>query len=164
MSKSMARVAAALEAAGLDSEIIEPGPSRTAEEAAAACGCALDQIVKSLIFQGESGKIYLFLTAGGNQIDATRTEAVAGEKLGRADAATVRAETGFAIGGVAPLGHLTPPVIFADARLLDFAQVFAAAGTPRHVFATEPRALLAACGARIARFTTGTEAQRDATA
>jgi prolyl-tRNA editing enzyme YbaK/EbsC (Cys-tRNA(Pro) deacylase) len=153
MSKSVARVAEALQGAGLAAEIIEPGPSRTAEEAAQACGCALDQIVKSLIFQGESGRIYLFLTAGGNQLDPACAAGLAGEALARADAATVRSETGFAIGGVAPLGHLNAPVIFADPRLLEFGQVFAAAGTPRHVFAAEPRALIAACGAQLARFT-----------
>ncbi len=153
MSKSVARVARALQDADLIAEIIEPGPSRTAEEAAAACGCTLDQIVKSLIFQGESGRIYLFLTAGGNRLDPVSAALVAGEALGRADAETVRRETGFAIGGVAPLGHLNPPVIFADPRLLDFEQVFAAAGTPRHVFATDPHALFAACGATTARFT-----------
>lgn len=153
MSKSVARVAGALQDAGLTAEIIEPGPSRTAEEAAEACSCALDQIVKSLIFQGESGRIYLFLTAGGNRLDPARAAQVAGEALWRADAATVRRETGFAIGGVAPVGHLNPPAIFADPRLLEFGQVFAAAGTPRHVFATEPRALFAACGATIAGFT-----------
>ena len=153
MSKSVARVAGALQDAGLTAEIIEPGPSRTAEEAAEACSCALDQIVKSLIFQGESGRIYLFLTAGGNRLDPARAAQVAGEALGRADAATVRRETGFSIGGVAPVGHLNPPAIFADPRLLEFGQVFAAAGTPRHVFATEPRALFAACGATIAGFT-----------
>lgn len=152
MSKSMARVAGAIERSGLDARIIEPGPSRTAEEAAAACGCELDQIVKSLIFQGESGRIYLFLTAGGNRLDAARASTLAGEKLGRADADTVRRETGFAIGGVAPLGHLTAPRIFADRKLGEFAQVFAAAGTPRHVFAAEPQALIAACGAEWADF------------
>lgn len=153
MSKSIARVKAALAAAGLDSEIIEPGPSRTAEEAAAACGCALDQIVKSLIFQGESGTLYLFLTAGGNRVDPARAAELAGEKLGRADADTVRASTGFAIGGVAPLGHLNPPVIFADPHLTAFAQVWAAAGTPRHVFAVAPEALFTACNAQVAPFT-----------
>jgi prolyl-tRNA editing enzyme YbaK/EbsC (Cys-tRNA(Pro) deacylase) len=153
MSKSVARVAQALKTAGLDTEILEPGPSRTAEEAAAACGCALDQIVKSLIFQGDSGALYLFLTAGGNRVDPTLAAQAAGEPLGRADADTVRATTGFAIGGVAPLGHLTPPTILADPRLLDFDTVFAAAGSPRHVFPADPRALIAACGARLARFT-----------
>ena len=153
MSRSVARVAEAITASGLDARIIEPGPSRTAEEAAAACGCELDQIVKSLIFQGESGQIYLFLTAGGKRLDASRAAEVAGETLGRADAETVRRKTGFAIGGVAPLGHLSAPRIFADPRLADFAQVFAAAGTPRHVFGVEPRALVAACGAEWADFT-----------
>jgi len=153
MSKSLARVAKALEEAGLKAEIIAPGPSRTAEDAARACGCDLDQIAKSLIFQGESGRIYLFLTAGGNRLDAAKAAALAGEALNRADAATVRSVTGFAIGGVAPLGHLTAPVIFADPRLRDFAQVFAAAGTPNHVFAVEPGALIAACNAREAAFT-----------
>jgi prolyl-tRNA editing enzyme YbaK/EbsC (Cys-tRNA(Pro) deacylase) len=153
MSKSMARVAEAIERCGLDARILEPGPSRTAEEAATACGCEIDQIVKSLIFQGESGRIYLFLTAGGKRLDAARAALAAGEKLNRADAETVRRETGFAIGGVAPLGHLHAPRIFADPRLADFAQVFAAAGTPRHVFAVEPKALVAACGADWADFT-----------
>lgn len=153
MSKSLARVAAALKTAGLDAEILNPGPSRTADEAALACGCTLDQIVKSLIFQGESGAIYLFLTAGGNRLDGPRAAVVAGEVLLRADAATVREATGFAIGGVAPLGHLTAPVIFADPRLMAFTQVFAAAGTPNHVFAAEPGALIAACGAQLAEFT-----------
>lgn len=153
MSKSVARVAAALQAAGLKAEIIEPGPSRTAEEAALACGCGLDQIVKSLIFVGESGQLYLFLTAGGNRLDPERARALAGEALSRADADKVRRETGFAIGGVAPLGHLRPPVILADPRLLDFELVFAAAGTPRHVFAADPHALIAACGAHVGDFT-----------
>lgn len=152
MSKSLARVAKAIEDCGLAAEILNPGPSRTAEDAARACGCALDQIAKSLIFQGESGRIYLFLTAGGNRLDPEKAAVVAGESLMRADANTVRAVTGFAIGGVAPLGHLTPPVIFADPRLRDFAQVFAAAGTPNHVFAVEPGALIAACGATEAGF------------
>ena len=150
MSKSLARVAAALEAAGLKAEITAPGPTRTAEEAAAACGCTLDQIVKSLIFTGQSGRLYLFLTAGGNRLDPARAAALAGETLARADADTVRRETGFAIGGVAPLGHLRAPVIFADPRLRDFDIVYAAAGTPRHVFGAAPDALIAACSARVA--------------
>ena len=153
MSKSLARVQQALAASGLAAQILSPGPSRTAEDAAAACGCALDQIAKSLIFEGASGRIYLFLTAGGKRLEPGRAALVAGEPLGRADAATVRRETGFAIGGVAPLGHLTPPVIFADPRLCEFALVYAAAGTPDHVFAVEPRALIAACGATLAEFT-----------
>ncbi|MCA2010714.1 YbaK/EbsC family protein [Cereibacter sphaeroides] len=153
MSKSLARVARAIEDLGLEAEILNPGPSRTAEQAAEACGCALDQIVKSLIFQGDTGRIYLFLTAGGNRLDGDKAAELAGEPLQRADAATVRAQTGFAIGGVAPIGHLNPPVIFADPRLTEFDRVFAAAGTPNHVFGIAPTTLIAACGATVAPFT-----------
>ena len=153
MSKSLARVRKAIEEIGLDAEILHPGQSRTAEDAAKACGCEIDQIVKSLIFQGESGQIYLFLTAGGNRLDAEKGASVAGEALLRADANTVRKVTGFAIGGVAPIGHLTAPRIFADPRLRDFATVYAAAGTPDHVFSVAPGALFAACDATEAEFT-----------
>ena len=155
MSKSLKRVAAALEAAGLASEILEmPGETRTAEQAAAAAGCALDQIVKSIIFRGEAtGHVVLFLTAGGNRVSAAKAGAVAGQALGKADADLIRAETGFAIGGVAPLGHLTPIRSFLDPRLLDFDTVWSAAGTPRHIFPADPRALLRATGAELADFT-----------
>lgn len=154
MSKSLKRVRAALEQAGIVPDILEPGETRTAQQAAAAAGCALDQIVKSIIFRGEvSGHVRLFLTAGGNRICADRASALAGEPLGRADAALVRAETGFAIGGVAPVGLLTPCPAWADRRLLDFDRVWAAAGTPRHIFAIEPGRLVALCGATIGEFT-----------
>lgn len=149
MSKSLARVRAALEAAGEAVQIVEmPGSTRTAAEAAAAAGCHVDQIAKSIIFRGEdSGHVMLFLTAGGRQVDGARASALAGEALGRADAALIRAETGFAIGGVAPVGHLRPLRAFYDPRLSDFAQVWAAAGTPRHIFAIAPARLLALTGA-----------------
>ncbi|WP_323036937.1 YbaK/EbsC family protein [Pararhodobacter sp.] len=153
MSKSLKRVQAAIHEIGLDAKILNPGASRTAEDAAAACECALDQIAKSLIFQGESGEIYLFLTAGGNQLDPERAALLVNEPLRRADADTVRKVTGFAIGGVSPIGHLTAPRIFADPTLLDFDVVYAAAGTPDHVFRASPAALLAACGAVMADFT-----------
>ncbi|MFN4056960.1 MAG: YbaK/EbsC family protein [Roseinatronobacter sp.] len=154
MSKSIARVADALACAGLRNTIFEPGPSRTAEEAAQACGCALDQIVKSLIFHGqETGRVLLFLTAGGNRISPSKAAAVAGEPLDRATPEQVRAATGFAIGGVAPIGHLTPCPVWADPRLLDFGTVFAAAGTPRHVFQIAPRVLISAAQALVADFT-----------
>ena len=154
MSKSLARVTAALRAAGLDSQPLEmPGETRTAVQAAEAAGCALDQIVKSILFQGESGQLYLFLTAGGNRVDAGKAAALAGEPLSRAGIEVVRQVTGFAIGGVAPLGHLTPLPAFLDPRLLDFAEVWAAAGTPRHMFCADPQSLLRASGARVADFT-----------
>ncbi|MFN3275822.1 MAG: YbaK/EbsC family protein [Paracoccus sp. (in: a-proteobacteria)] len=154
MSKSLARVRAALEAAGEAVQIVEmPGSTRTAAEAAAAAGCHVDQIAKSIIFRGEdSGHVMLFLTAGGRQVDGARASALAGEALGRADAALIRAETGFAIGGVAPVGHLRPLRAFFDPRLAEFAQVWAAAGTPRHIFAIAPDRLLALTGAEPGDF------------
>lgn len=155
MSKSLARVRNALDAAGVRADIREmDGSTRSAEDAAASVGCALDQIVKSILFSGtDSGGLYLFLTAGGNRIADAAASELTGEALGRADAARVRAQTGFAIGGVAPVGHLTPVPAWMDPRLTDFPLVWAAAGTPRHVFAIEPQTLLRLTGARLARFT-----------
>lgn len=153
MSKSLKRVARALQDAGLPDTIVEAGEARTAEQAAAACLCEIDQIVKSIIFCGQdSGAMRLFLTAGGNRICASKASALAGEDLGRADANLVRATTGFAIGGVSPIGHLTPSPSWIDPRLLDFAQVWAAAGTPRHVFAIAPAMLISLAHAQIADF------------
>jgi prolyl-tRNA editing enzyme YbaK/EbsC (Cys-tRNA(Pro) deacylase) len=156
MSKSLNRVARALEAAGIATDILEmPGETRTAADAAREAGCGIDQIAKSIVFRGEtSDAVVLFVTAGGNRVDPAKASAVAGEPLGRADADFVRAKTGFAIGGVAPLGHLMPSHVFFDPRLLDFATVYAAAGTPRHIFPVAPQALLAATGAATGDFTT----------
>lgn len=155
MSKSLKRVVAALEAAGLDCPVIEcGGETRTAEQAAAEAGCALDQIVKSIIFRGaDTGHVVLFLTAGGNRVDAAKASAAAGQALGRADADLVRAETGFAIGGMAPVGHLAPIRTFLDPRLLAFDRVWAAAGTPRHIFAIAPADLHRLTGAEVVDFT-----------
>ncbi|MGL4309165.1 MAG: YbaK/EbsC family protein [Paracoccaceae bacterium] len=155
MSKSLSRVRDALKAAGATPEIVEmPQSTRTATEAAEAAGCTVDQIAKSILFRGEtSGHVLLFITAGGRRVDADRASALAGEKLGKADADLIRAETGFAIGGVAPLGHLMPLRSFLDPRLLDFPVVWAAAGTPRHIFAIAPDALLRITGATLADFT-----------
>ena len=156
MSKSLARVAAALQAAGIPSAPVEAKAEiRTAEAAAEQAGVAVDQIVKSILFQGASGRLYLFLTAGGNRVDAARASALAGEPLGRAEGEVVRRVTGFAIGGVAPLGHLAPLPVWIDPRLLEFAQVWAAAGTPRHIFPADPRALARAAGAAPAAFCEG---------
>ena len=152
---SLDRVTAALAAHGVASTVQEmPDSTRTAAEAAAAAGCALDQIVKSIVFRGEiTGHVRLFLTAGGNRVDPARASALAGEPLGKADAALIRAETGFAIGGVAPVGHLTPLPVWMDPRLFDFAVVWAAAGTPRHIFAIDPATLERITGATRAPFT-----------
>ena len=155
MSKSLRRVEAALHKAGLSVQIRETDDSaRTAEGAAAAVGCEVDQIAKSIIFRGEeSGHVVLFLTAGGNRVDPARATEIAGQPLGKADADLIRAETGFAIGGVAPVGHLRRIQAFVDPRLLEFDLVWAAAGTPRHVFAIAPADLIRVTGAEKAAFT-----------
>lgn len=153
MSKSMARVRRALEEAGLAVDIRALGEARTAAQAAAVAGCALDQIAKSIIFAGErSGEAILFLTAGGNQVQAERASALAGEPLGKADAALIRAQTGFAIGGVAPVGHLNPIRAFLDPRLMEFDVIWAAAGTPHHIFPLAPADLHRLTQAQIADF------------
>ena len=154
MSKSLKRVNRALQDAGLSITPIEMGSeTRTAQQAADAAGCALDQIAKSVIFAGaDSQQAILFITAGGNQVDAAKASAVAGEPLGKADAALIRAQTGFAIGGVAPVGHLNPIRAFIDPRLLDFEVFYAAAGTPRHIFPIEPRKLSEISSAQLADF------------
>ena len=154
MSRSLARVEAALAGAGLAVRILQmPGETRTALQAAEAAGCTLDQIVKSLVFRGiESGHARLFLTAGGNRIANGKASSLAGEALAPADAALIRRETGFAIGGVAPLGHLKPIAAWFDPRLMAFDTVWAAAGTPRHIFAIPPAELLRITGAVMADF------------
>lgn len=153
MAKSVDRVLQAAAAAGLVIEILKmPASTRTAEDAAAACGCDVAQIVKSLIFKGaESGSLKLLLLSGRHQADMALAAAAIGERLVRADPKRVRVETGFAIGGVAPLGHFTPVPCWMDKTLLTFGTVWAAAGAPDSVFEVDPRALQAAIGAQAAR-------------
>ena len=154
MSKSLKRVRTALEDAGIAARIVETAMARTAADAAEAVGCEVDQIAKSIIYRAErSGEAVLFLTAGGNQVDTDKASACAGEPLGKADAALIRMQTGFAIGGVAPLGHLNPIRAWMDPRLTEFGEVWAAAGTPHHVFATSPATLQQLAGASVTDFT-----------
>lgn len=154
MSKSLARVRNALEQAGLPAAIEDMGDTRTAADAATAVGCDVAQIVKSIIFRGGSnGHVVLFLTSGSRRVDADKASAVAGQPLGKADAALIRAETGFAIGGVSPVGHLKPVQTWIDPSLLDHPVLYAAAGTPRHLFAIAPADLLRVTGATPADFT-----------
>lgn len=153
MSKSLKRVRAALAESGIETEIRETPLARTAADAAAALDVEIDQIAKSIIFRGEtSGEAILFITAGGNTVKADKAAALAGEALGKADAALIRAQTGFAIGGVAPVGHVNPIRAFFDPRLQDFAVIWAAAGTPHHVFSADPASLLGISGAQQADF------------
>lgn len=151
MSKSIERVRAQAEASGLAIEIVRmAGSTRTAQEAAAECGCSVAQIVKSLIFQGkDSGQLYLFLLSGDRQLDPLKAANVAHETLQRADPRLVRQETGFAIGGVAPIGHRTRPHTYADESLLMHELVWAAAGAPDAVFSARPADLIKAAGAQL---------------
>ncbi|MCC5777507.1 YbaK/EbsC family protein [Nitratireductor sp. B36] len=146
MSKSIKRVQQAADAAGLAIEIKRMGEStRTAEEAANQCGCSVAQIVKSLIFQGEqSQKLYLFLVSGSRQLDTGKAAALVGEPLKRADPRHIRDVTGFAIGGVSPLGQPDEVARFGDESLLGFDVVWAAAGAHDAVFSAEPAALFEA--------------------
>ena len=153
MSKSLKRVSAALE--GEATEIRETGEAKTAQQAAAELGVEVDQIAKSIIFQGQTtGEALLFVTAGGNQVCEHKAAALAGEPLGRVDAALVRAQTGFAIGGVSPLAHKAAIRSFFDLRLMDFALIWAAAGTPHHVFSLTPARLLEKSKAQLSDFYT----------
>lgn len=153
MSKSVKRVERALKEAGLEAEIRRmPDSTRTAEDAASACGCSVAQIVKSLIFEGaESGTLKLLLVSGAHQADMPLAAEAAGEPLDRADPRRVREETGFAIGGVAPLGHKSAPPCWMDESLLAFEAVWAAAGAPDTVFRVDPKALRDAIGATVCR-------------
>jgi prolyl-tRNA editing enzyme YbaK/EbsC (Cys-tRNA(Pro) deacylase) len=147
---SRERVRNALRAAGLECDIVEtPDSARTAVEAAAAVGASVGQIVKTLVFLCDDEPV-LALVAGDNRLDETLLAAVAGGRIGRVDAARVREHTGFAIGGVAPLGSLRPLRAFCDPDLLLHEYVWASAGAPHAVFRVEPRALVAASGAQVA--------------
>ena len=148
MSKSDARVERAAAGLGLAIQVRRLGNSRTAEDAARACGCEVGQIVKSLVFRGcHSGALVLLLVSGANRVDMALAAEAAGEPLQRADADEVRARTGFAIGGVAPIGHLEAPRIAMDRDLMRFATVWAAGGAPDAVFAVSPADLARATGA-----------------
>ena len=117
--------------------------TRTAQEAADAVGCTVGQIVKSLIFRGaNTGKPYLLLVSGSNRVDVHKVEENLGEKLEKPDADYVRQVTGFAIGGVPPVCHATPLNALVDPDLLQYEQIFAAAGTPNAVFGLSPTELL----------------------
>lgn len=146
---SMARVADATSALGLDIELKTMDQStRTAEDAARACGCDVAQIVKSLVFEDtRTDALVMLLVSGGHNADLDFIADTYGLKLKRVDGKRVRQETGFAIGAVAPIGHLTPTPVHMDETLLGFDTVWAAAGRPDSVFSVDPNALAEAIGA-----------------
>jgi prolyl-tRNA editing enzyme YbaK/EbsC (Cys-tRNA(Pro) deacylase) len=129
------RVRAALDAAGVASAIVElPGAARTAKAAAEYLGCEVGQIANSLIFRAEaSNRALLVMSSGAKRVDLARLAALVGEPVGKADADFVRDHTGFAIGGVPPVGHgLTP--VFVENSLAAYRELWAAAGHPHTVF------------------------------
>ena len=148
-SPSALKVQAAL---GETFQVLEfDATTRTAADAAAAIGCTVAQIAKSLVFRGAgSNHPVLVVASGVNRVDETKVAAVLGEGIARADADFVREATGFAIGGVPPVGHKNPPTVLIDESLMAFVEIWAAAGTPNAVFRLTPPDLIALTGGRVA--------------
>jgi Cys-tRNA(Pro) deacylase len=145
LNPSVRRVIDAAAQQNLDIEVREfPEGTRTADDAARAVGVEVGQIVKSLVFS-VNGEIVLALVSGANRLDEralARARGTEDGKVGRVDADAVREATGYAIGGVPPFGHATPLSTYIDRDLLDYDTVWAAAGTPTHVFSTAPSELV----------------------
>jgi Cys-tRNA(Pro) deacylase len=157
MHPSTQKVASAAEAFGLKIAIVTFEQStRTAEEAAAAIGCEVAQIVKSLVFTA-ADKPVIALVSGSNQLDTGKLAALLGvskKKVKRADAEVVKAATGYSIGGVPPFGHANTLPVYVDHDLMRFEVIWAAAGTPNAVFATPPDELLRVSGGTTADLAT----------
>ena len=136
LSSSAQRVQDALRKLGLTLQVVElPESTRSAAEAATAIGCQVGQIAKSLIFKTKtSGQPVLVIASGLNRVDEKKIAVHLGEKITKAEADFVRQQTGFAIGGVPPVGHIIPIVTFIDEDLLLYPEIWAAAGTPNAVF------------------------------
>jgi prolyl-tRNA editing enzyme YbaK/EbsC (Cys-tRNA(Pro) deacylase) len=137
---SALKVQAAL---GPEFQVLEfEASTRTSQDAAAAIGCTVAEIAKSLIFKSAQGRAVLVIVSGVNRVDEKKVGALLGEKIGRADADFVREATGFTIGGVPPVAHATPPIVLIDQDLQRFPIVWAAAGTPNAVFRITPADLI----------------------
>ncbi len=151
LSPSARRVQEVLATQGLPGRVVElPQTTRTAVDAARAIGCEVAQIVKSLVFRGaRSDQAYLVLVRGVDRVDESRLAEIVGEPVARADADYVRERTGFAIGGVPPIGHREPLPILIDAALLEMPVLWAAAGTPHAVFRVLPGELARITGGRV---------------
>lgn len=141
----------ALAAAGIATPITElPRSARTAQEAAAALGCRVEQIAKSLVFRrADDGGAVLVIASGKNRVDEARVAQHLGTAIAKADANFVRASTGYAIGGVPPLGHAAPLPTLLDEDLLAYDTIWAAAGTPHAVVALTAEQLVAATNAQV---------------
>jgi prolyl-tRNA editing enzyme YbaK/EbsC (Cys-tRNA(Pro) deacylase) len=143
------RVAQLLRDAGVQAQVVEfDQPTRTSAEAAAALGCEVAEIAKSIVLRGaQSGRAVIVVASGANRVSEAKVAAHLGEPLARADAEFVRTATGYAIGGVAPIGHATPVKMLLDEDIRRFSTVWAAAGTPYSVFPLAPEELRRITGA-----------------
>jgi prolyl-tRNA editing enzyme YbaK/EbsC (Cys-tRNA(Pro) deacylase) len=152
LSPSAQKIQDHLKRLGYNYRVIElQETTRTSADAAARCGCSIGQIVKSLIFKTRvSGKPVLVLTSGANRVDVNRIASLVGEPIGRADPEFVRSVTGFAIGGIPPIGHASPLETYLDEDLLQFEKIWAAAGTPNAVFELTPQSLQDMTSGRVA--------------
>lgn len=152
LSPSARKVQVALAAFGLGLEVREfDASTRTAADAASAIGCTVGQIAKSILFRAaDSNRPVLVIACGTNRVNEKKVAALLGEKLAKADADFVRTQTGFAIGGVPPIGHTTAPETFVDQDLMAFGEIWAAAGTPNAVFRLAPQDLARITGGRVA--------------
>lgn len=155
LKPSAQRVQDTLTALGFTNQVVElPASTRTSAEAAAAVGCTVGQIAKSLIFQGsESGQAVLVIASGANRVNEKRLRDLVGEPVEKPDADFVRTQTGFAIGGVPPLGHSQALRVLVDTDLLQYAEIWAAAGTPNAVFRLDPADLVALSAGELAQVT-----------
>jgi prolyl-tRNA editing enzyme YbaK/EbsC (Cys-tRNA(Pro) deacylase) len=151
LSSSAQKVQHILEALGFSSHVVElPDSTRTAREAAQAVGCRVEQIVKSLVFKGQhTNKPLLVVASGANRVNEQRLSQLAAEPVEKADADFVRQRTGFVVGGVPPIGHTERLETFIDEDLLQYEELWAAAGTPHAVFRLTPAELKAMTGGRV---------------
>jgi prolyl-tRNA editing enzyme YbaK/EbsC (Cys-tRNA(Pro) deacylase) len=151
LSAAAQRIQDLILARGLPHQVMEfAQTTRSAADAAAAIGCAVAQIAKSIVFKTAGGAPVLVIASGPNRVDEAKVAAALGEPIGKADAEFVRAATGFAIGGVPPLGHVQPSRTLIDSDLLQLPTIWAAAGTPNAVFQLSPDELVAMTGGEVA--------------
>jgi prolyl-tRNA editing enzyme YbaK/EbsC (Cys-tRNA(Pro) deacylase) len=150
LSASAEKVQETLKAFGIRCQVIElPGSTRTAQDAASAVGCRVEQIAKSIVFEGKSsGKPVMVIASGSNRVNEKKLRDLISEPVKKADADFVRVHTGYAIGGVPPVGHATPIEIYIDEDLMGHAEIWAAAGTPHAVFKLTPQELVTITGGK----------------
>ena len=153
LSPSAQKIQDLLASLGYDYRVVEHSEStRTAQEAADRAGCELGQIVKSLIFRGRtSGRPILVLTSGPNRVNEKQISEYAGESIGKADADFVRIVTGFAIGGVPPIGHVQRMETYLDEDFFKYETIWAAAGTPNAIFELKTEDLQLMTGGKVAK-------------